>query len=228
MGGAIEVFSSDPEARMFVSLLGLGDVYRDVVLAGVFADHLAFVHLFHRRDEEASAVLQFVDRVGVGRTRFARDDRAVDPHFDFARPRFESFQAMCHDRFAGRCREHIGSQTDDTARGNRKFEPRTVAVGFHVGQGPLAFGGQFDHCPRVLLGTIDGHLFDRFALLAVDLLDDDLGLSYLEFVTFATHGFDQHREVQHAPSEYDETVGVGSRFDAQGEVFLQARGRGAP
>ena len=124
-------------------------------------------------------------------------------------------------RFAGRCREHIGSQTDDTARGNRKFEPRTVAVGFHVGQGPLAFGGQFDHCPRVLLGTIDGHLFDRFALLAVDLLDDDLGLSYLEFVTFATHGFDQHREVQHAPSEYDETVGVGSRFDAQGEVFLQ-------
>ncbi len=172
--GRSRFFSSDPEARMFVSCLALVTFTVMSFWRVCSADHLAFVHLFHRRDEEASAVLQFVDGIGVGRTRFARDDRAVDPHFDFARPRFESFQAMCHDRFAGRCREHIGSQTDDTARGNRKFEPRTVAVGFHVGQVPLRLWPVRSLSPSTP-GDNDGHLFDRFALLPSISLTMTLG-----------------------------------------------------
>ena len=49
LGGAIEVFSSDPEARMFVSCLALVTFTVMSFWRVCSADHLAFVHLFHRR-----------------------------------------------------------------------------------------------------------------------------------------------------------------------------------
>ena len=60
-----------PRSAHVGELLGLGDVDRDVVLARVLADHLPLVDLIHRADEEASAILQFVDRIGEGRAGLA-------------------------------------------------------------------------------------------------------------------------------------------------------------
>ena len=159
----------------------------------MLADDLTLVDLVHRADEEASAVLQLVDRVGVGRAGLARNDRAVDAHLDIADPRFEAFQPVGHDGFAGRRRQHVRPQADDAARGDAEFQPRAVAVRRHVRQRAFAFGRQFDDRSRILFGAVHGQLLDRFAFFAVDLLDDYAGLAHLQFVTLAAHGFDQHR-----------------------------------
>ena len=202
-------------------LLGFGDVHRDVVLARVLADYLSFVNGVHRRDEEASAVLELVDRVGIGRARLARDDRTVGAHLDLADPRFEVLQTVRHDRLARRGGEHVRPQADDAARGNVELQTHAVAVRGHVLQRALALGGQLDHRARAFLGTIDRHLLDGFALAAVDLLDDHAGLSHLQLVPFAAHRLDEHREVQHAAAEDVERIGRRAGRHAQREVLLQ-------
>ena len=128
---------------------------------------------------------------------------------------------MGHDGFAGRGGQHVRAQADDAARGDVEFQARAFAVRGHVGQRAFAARGEVDHRARILLGAIDGHLLDRLAFLAADLLDDDVGLAHLQFVAFAAHGLDQHREVQHAAAEDVERVGRGARGHAQGEILLQ-------
>ena len=88
--------------------------------------------------------------------------------------------------------------------------------GLHVGQYSFAFGGQFDNFSCALFRYIYSQLFDRLAFLAIDLFDDDVGLTYLQLISFTTHGLDQHWEVQYTTTIYDETIGRGALFDAQG------------
>jgi len=54
--------------------LGLGDVDDEVFLLGVLADDLSAIDILLREDEEASAVLQLVDGVGIGRAAFHGDE----------------------------------------------------------------------------------------------------------------------------------------------------------
>ena len=55
-------------------------------------------------------------------------------------------------------------------------------------------------------------------VLAVDFLDDDFGARHGQLVAFATHGFDQHRQMQFAAARHLELVGSSVVFDAQRDV----------
>ena len=57
--------------------------------------------------------------------------------------------------------------------------------------------------------------------LAVDLAENHLRLADRHLVALAAHGFDQHREVQHAAAGNGELLGAGDRLDPQGDVPLQ-------
>ena len=73
-----------------------------------------------------------------------------------------------------------------------------VVLGRHRHHLALAAGNHIDNLAGILLGQVDGEQLDGLALLPVDLLDDNLRLTYLQLVALATHGLDQDRQVQHA------------------------------
>ena len=50
-------------------------------------------------------------------------------------------------------------------------------------------------------------LGNRLALHAVNLLIDNLGLANLELVALATHGLDEHREVEHTTARDNPLIG---------------------
>ena len=54
--------------------LRLGDIDYDVVVLSVFSDHLSGIHLFLREDEEATAILELVDGIGIGSAGFKCDE----------------------------------------------------------------------------------------------------------------------------------------------------------
>ncbi len=57
------------------------------------------------------------------------------------------------------------------------------------------------------------------------MLYDYLWLAHLQFVAFAAHGFDKHREVQHATSEHRPFILVVGFLDAQGKVLVKLAGK---
>ena len=128
---------------------------------------------------------------------------------------------MRHDGFAGRSGQQVAAQPDDSARRNFEYDPLAVVNRSHVEQRPFAFGHQFDRLARILLRNVDRQFFDRFALFPVDLLDNHFRLTDLQFVSFAAHRFDQHRQVQHAAPVHDKTIGRSARHHAQRQVLFE-------
>ena len=73
-----------------------------------------------------------------------------------------------------------------------------------------------------LLRDVDGEFLDGLALLTVYLLIDDLRLTHLQFIALATHGLDEHTQVQHTTTRDNPAVGsILVRSHTQCQVLLQ-------
>ena len=170
----------------------LGDVDDDVLVLGALAHDLSGVDLFLGEDEEAAAVLQLVDGVGVSRAAFHGDERAVGTTLDVAFPGLVLEEAVGHYGLAGAGGEDVVAQADDAAAGDDELHVRAVVLRCHVYQVALAAGYHVDHLRGIFLGDVDGEQLDGLALYAVDFFDDDLGLAHLQLVALAAHGLDKY------------------------------------
>ena len=97
----------------------------------------------------------------------------------------------------------------------------TVVLAFHHRHFTLTFGYHIDDTAGTFFRQIDCQLFNRFTLLAIDFLDNDLRLTNLQLVTFTTHGFDQDRQVENAASIHQPRIGRICRNHSQGKVLVQ-------
>ena len=113
---------------------------------------------------------------------------------------------MRHNRLSGRSGQQIAPQADDASRRNLENDSLPVVNGLHIDHRTFSFGHQLDHTSGVLFRNIYRQLFDRFAFLAVNLLDNYLGLTDLKLIPFTPHRFDQNGEMQNAPSINDKAV----------------------
>ena len=166
----------------------------------MFSYDLPGVDRILRFDEEFASVLQVIDGVGESRSAFESNHYSVASAADVAFIRLVLFKAVGHDGFALTGREYIGTQTDDTTRRNVEFDVYAVTPCLHRGHFAFAARHHIDHLAGELFGYVDGQLFNRFATLSVYFLVDDLGLSYLQFISFAAHGFNQDRKMKHTTS----------------------------
>lgn len=96
-------------------LLCLAHVDDKVVVMNMLTYNLSTIYILARINEELSAILQFVDTVGVGVARLQGNHRAVDTALDFTFVRLIVLEAMGHDGFTLTGRQYIGAQADDTA-----------------------------------------------------------------------------------------------------------------
>ena len=128
---------------------------------------------------------------------------------------------MCHDGLACRACEHIVAQADDASRGDLELHVHAVGLSGHREHVAFAAGHHVDHFRGIFLGDVDGEKFHGLAFHAVDLLDDNLGLTHLKLIAFAAHGLDEHRQVEHAAAEHDPCILVVGFLHAEGEVFVK-------
>ncbi|MPM02736.1 hypothetical protein SDC9_48991 [bioreactor metagenome] len=96
--------------------------------------------------------------------------------------------------------QHNISEPEQTAGGNRKFKPGAVSAIFNIGNITLSLSNNIDHLTTEIRFDIDSQPFNRLAFHTVNFLDNNFGLTYLQFITFATHGFDQNTQVKHTTS----------------------------
>jgi hypothetical protein len=66
----------------------------------------------------------------------------------------------------------------------------------HRRHAALALGQLLDHRSGRALGNVDHHVLHGLADAPVDLAQDDLGARDGELVALATHGLDQHRDLE--------------------------------
>ena len=111
--------------------LRLSDVDNDVVILGVLAYNLSGIDLLLREDEEAAAILELVDGIGIGCTGFHGNERTVGATLDVALPGLIFMESVSHDGLAGRRCEHVVTQTDDAARRYQKLEVYAVILSGH-------------------------------------------------------------------------------------------------
>ena len=76
----------------------------------------------------------------------------------------------------------------------------SIALVFHVNHLSLAAGNEIDGCSCHFGGKVDVEQFDGFVAFPVNLLVQYLRLTYLQFISFAAHGFDQYGKVKYPAS----------------------------
>ena len=128
---------------------------------------------------------------------------------------------MRHDCLAGTHVHHVRTHTHDTAA--RDSELQVYAVVHHLHLRHLAFvgGDKLDDLTAAFFRRVDRQTLHRFAFHAVYLFDDHLRLAYLQFITFAAHGLDQHTQMQHTAAENTPTALFRAFLYAQSKVLLQ-------
>ena len=133
---------------------------------------------------------------------------------------------VAHQAGAARHRHEVGLEADQATRGNVVFQPgAALAVGFHVGQFAATAADFFHHAALVFVFQVDGEVFIRLALLAVDFLVHHARLADGQLEAFAAHVFQQDGEVQFATAGDAEHVGVAGFIDAQRDVDQQFLGQ---
>ena len=183
--------------------------------------HLAGVDLFARIDEEAAAILQLVHGIRHGDAGLVGHQRTVGALFDVALVGLVILETVCHHGFTLGGGQQVAAEAHQAAGRNLKVEVHTVAAGLHPEQGALPAGGHLDGTAHEFFGHVDGQRLDRLTALAADGLVEHAGLAYLQFKSFAAHGLDEDREMQHTAAIDHERVGVDARLDAQGQVLLE-------
>ena len=81
----------------------------------MLADNLTGIHLVVRLDEETAAVLQLVQRVGIGLASFHRDKGTGVTTRNFALPRLEFDETVRDDGLAFRGGQQLVGQPDQSA-----------------------------------------------------------------------------------------------------------------
>ena len=159
--------------------------------------YLTCINILAWIDEELSTILKLIDSISKSVTGIHRNHRTVYSALNLALVWLILLKAMSHDCLALTGSENIGTKTDDTTRRNIELDVYTLALTLHRGHLALTAGNHINHLRCKLLRHIDGELFYRLMLLAINLLINNLGLTNLKLIALATHGLDKHREVQH-------------------------------
>ena len=186
------------------------------------ADDLAFVDFLAGLDHQAAALLHEHLSIGGRGAGAVGDHHAVlafgDRAFGFRSVMVEHVEEQAG---AGGDRAELGLEADQPARRDHEVDAHAaLAVGFHVDELATTLAEALHHAALILFFEIDDERLERLHLLAVYVLDDDLGTRHREFVAFASHRFDQDRQVQFATARYLELVGVVGLLDLQRHVVL--------
>ena len=160
-------------------LLSFAYVDDEVVVVNMFAHYLTSIHILTRINEELTTILQLVDGVGKGITRIHRDHRPIDTTLYLTFIGLVLLEAVSHDGLALRSSEHIGTQTDNAARGNIELDIHTLALIFHRGHFAFSTSYHINHLRGKFLRHVNGEFLDRFTLLSVNFLIDHLRLTNL-------------------------------------------------
>ena len=132
---------------------------------------------------------------------------------------------MRHDCLTGADVHHIGTHAEDTARRDCELQLHAVVHKLHLRH--LAFVNcyELDDLARALFRRVYRQLLYRLTFDAVNLFDDNLRLTYLQFVSFATHRLNQHAQMQHTTAVHCPRRLFVAGLHAQGEVLLQLFGQ---
>src|SRR6266446_2800425 len=84
----------------------------------------------------------------------------------------------------------------------------------HLGHLTLSSTQSLSHNTDKFIGNINNNLLDWLHLLAVDVTNDDLGFRDLQFVTFASHHFDQNRQLKFSATGHPELIRRTSLFNS--------------
>ena len=188
----------------------------------MFANNLTCIDLVLRLDEEATSVLKMVDCISISITALKRNKGAIDAAIDVALIGLVFLETMCNDSFALTCCEHVRPEAYDAATRDEELDVDAFALTLHACHLALPSCYHINHLRRELLRHIDGHLLNRFAFHAIYLFVDDLGLTDLQFIAFATHRLDEHREMKHATTRDNPTVGITlGNLNAKSQVLLE-------
>ena len=177
----------------------------------MLTNHLSSVNLLARGDEETSAGLQVIQGISESLTCLHSDNRTIHTSFDITLPRLIFQETVCHDSLTGRSGQYSVVQTDNTTGRNRELQVHTTILAFHHGHLALTFRYHIDNTARAFLRKIHRQLLYRLTFLTIDLLDDNLRLTYLQLVSLTTHRLDQYRQVKHATAIYQPRISGISR-----------------
>src|SRR5262249_22647377 len=102
-----------------------------------------------------------------------------------------------------------------------EFQYGAIALRFHVYHFTFALRYRFDSLTSIGLRKVDRKFLDRLTLHTVDLFIQYLWLTDLKFVAFATHCFDQYRQVKNTTSIHHERIGRACINYTKGEVLFE-------
>ena len=202
-------------------VLGLADIYGDILALGVLAHHHAGIHLGTGGNEHGAAVLHVKDAVGHGGAGLKGDQAAGMAAGDLALVGFVAVEHRGHDALALGIGQKFAAVAKQPARGDQEGQPHPLALGVHLLQLALAGTHLFHHGAHAVRGHVDGQLLDRFALFAADLLVQHAGRAHLELIALAAHRFDEDGQVHLAAAQHPEAVGGIGILHVQRNVLQQ-------
>ena len=155
-----------------------------------------------------------------------RDQNTVGSTRDVALDHAIAFKAVVDDGGSASCVEQSGSQTNQTTRWNDESQKAVFATLLHLFQLTSTQTNKFHDWAHHFGGDFHAKGFEWFMLFAIDLFEDHTRFSDAQFVTFATHRFDQYGEVKHTTSGDGVCFGPfdhrNSKSNIAFEFFLQA------
>ena len=110
----------------------LAGVHRHVVGTGVFANDHSFVNFLLRPDEEPSAHLDCVERVGHAGAAFHGNEDAIVAARNLALVRTVFLEEVAANAVALGEVHEIGLEADDASRGDRGLNEHAVGIVLHV------------------------------------------------------------------------------------------------
>ena len=215
-----------------------GDVEQHLVLTSVFANDHAFVNLFAGIDEELAARLQPIECVTSRDSGPVAEHRPTETLGQLANPRNVPGVTLVDERRASSLCQQLATKAQQTTRRTVELQDRPTGVtGVHVRHRALPRRDRLCDYADVIVGYVDGDLFERLVTVALDDLCDDLGARYLQLVALTTHCLDQDRQLQlAATSNLDDVRRIGrsqANRDVAEDFFVEtllevARGQVLP
>ena len=168
-----------------------------VARTDVRADHLTFVHLGARGNEEATALLEIGQGVGRGRAGLAGHQRAEFLPLDGTGVGSVLMEQCMVDAVApGRGEEGLAEAEHAPGRYD---VGRVHDAGFaiaYVGESATALAEHFTHRAHVVRWHLDVHLLEGLVPALGRLAIDNLRLADGELVALAAHRLDEDGQVQ--------------------------------